>query len=188
MKANVKQDGKSYKNNKLATCFFTALMMLMLPSLASGQDVFYYHTESSHGLSFVGGRTARINYMYQMSHSQQFKMSGSWIRDTFENNGNEITSNTYSLDLQLQYNLINIGRFFLNGGFGFGGYFLQAKDVFNNKAEEWRFNFVGGGQAEFYIVRNSIALTLDYDVLITPWSKVYNVIHVPAAGVTFYFF
>ena len=169
-------------------CYLAVLFTLILPPLLSAQEPFYYHTKNSHGLSLVGGRTARVNYMYQMSRRQQFKLSGSWVRTGFENSGNDITANTYSLDLQFQFNVINIGRFFLSGGFGAGGYFLRAKDVFDNKSDELRLNLVGGGQAECYIVRNSIALTLDYDVLITPWSKVYDFIHVPAAGITFFFF
>ena len=191
MKRNTVQKGNlnklSYYNN-LVKYLMLLFVVIMLPSLVFAQDPFYYHTKSSHGLSLVGGRTAKISYLYQMAHTRQFKLSCTWFRDTYESNGNQITSNAYSLDLQLQYNLIHFGRFFINGSFGFGGYYLQAKDVFNNKSDEWRFNFVAGGEVEFYLIRNSIALTFDYDVLITPWSKVYDFIHVPVAGVTFYFF
>jgi hypothetical protein len=76
----------------------------------------------------------------------------------------------------------------LNFAFGGGGYYLAAKDLLNIKLKEWRVNLAVGLQAEFYIVRNTLALTVDYDLLYMPLSKIYYFMHIPTAGLTFYLF
>lgn len=156
------------------------------PTLA--QQPYYLHTIHSHGLSFIGGRTAKINYMYQISRIRQLKISGTYIHDSFDMGRNHIVSNIYLVNAQFQYHLLHTNKFFLNCSMGGGGYNLTAKDRLNIKHKEWRFNFVGGIQAEFYVINNTFALTVDYDFLFLPWSKIYEFMHIPTAGITLFFF
>jgi len=171
--------------------FFSLWIILLIffsSELIFGQEPYYFHTIHSHGLSFVGGRTARINYMYQMSRIRQLKVSGTYIYNSYNQGNNHIKANTYMTNILLQYNLIDANQFFINLSFGGGGYNLIAKDRLNIKHKEWRFNFVGGIQAELYVVRNVVALTVDYDIIYMPWSKIYEFLHIPSAGLTFFFF
>lgn len=169
---------------------FIGLLLLIFLSARDtfAQDPYYFHTIHSHGISFIGGRTAKINYLYQLARNRQLKLSGTYIYDSYNQGKNRIKSNIYVTNLQFQYNLVNAEQFFLNCGFGLGGYYLSAKDLLNIKHKEWRINFTAGVEAEFYIVRNTIALTFDYDILYMPWSKIYEFMHIPTGGVTFYFF
>ena len=173
---------------KFFSLFCVIFFIFISSELIFGQEPYYFHTVHSHGLSFIGGRTAKINYMYQLSRSRQLKVSGTYIYDSYDQGRNHVKANSYFVNVQFQYNLINANQFFLNLSFGGGGYNLIAKDRLNIKHKEWRFNFVGGVQAELYIVTNTIALTIDYDVLYMPWSKIYEFMHVPTAGITLFFF
>lgn len=167
---------------------FVYLILLLIPHLVSAQEHYYFHTIHSHGLSVAGGRTAKLNYTYQASHLRQLKFSGLYIFDSYEQANNRITANIFNVNFQLQYHLINSDRFFLNGALGGGGYYLGAKDLLNIKHKEWRVNLAAGMQAEFYLVRNTMALTLDYDLLYMPLSKLYEFLHIPTLGLTFYLF
>ena len=173
---------------KFFSLFWVILFTFFVADSILAQEPYYFHTIHSHGLSFIGGRTARINYMYQISHIRQAKISGTYLYDSYDQGRNHITANTGIVNAQFQYNLINADKFFLNLSFGGGGYYLRAKDRLNIKHKEWRFNFVGGIQAEIYIQRDVLALTVDYDVLYMPWSKIYEFVHVPMAGITLFFF
>jgi len=168
------------------------LMLIFSTIFFSGQSFaagpYYFHTIHSHGLSLTGGRTGKISYLYQMNHRWQLKVSGTFVYESYDQDNNHIKSHVYNGKVQFQSNVINKEIFFLNLNFGFGGYYLSAKDVLDIKYDEWKFDFVGGLQAEFYIVSNTIALTIDYDVFWTPWSGIYEFLHTPTAGITFFFF
>lgn len=179
---------KSVKYSKLFYLGVIALLNLLIAHPTFSQEPYYFHTIHSHGLSFIGGRTAKINYLYQLARNRQLKLSGTYIHDSYSQGKNRIKSNIYVANVQFQYNLLNTEQFFLNGGIGLGGYYLSAQDVLNIKHQEWRVDFTAGAQLEFYIVRNTIALTLDYDFIYMPWSKIYDFLHVPTGGITFYFF
>lgn len=165
-----------------------AFAVLFLPGCIHAQKPYYFHTIHSHGLSATGGRTAKINYMYQMNHTRQLKLSGSYIYDSYDQGRNHIKTNIYNTNIQLQYNIIHKNTVFLNVAVGAGGYYLSAKDLLNIKHREWRFNFVTGMQAEIYILRNTLALTVDYDIFFMPWSRIYDFMHIPTAGVTLFLF
>lgn len=167
-------------------CYFW--LLLLLPGFSSAQELYYFHTIHSHGITFAGGRTARLNYAYQVSHVRQLKLSGIYTYNTYNQNRNHIASNLFNLNVQFQYHLANKNQMFLNFSIGGGGYYLTAKDVLKIQHKEWRVNFVAGAQAEFYIIRNTLALTIDYDFLYMPWSKIYYFMHIPTAGITFYLF
>ena len=181
-----------FSNYSQLKFFLKIFGLLIVTSFISidvfAQEPYYFHTIHSHGLSFLGGRTAKINYMYQISRIRQLKVFGAYIYDNFNQGNDHIKSNIYLGNVQFQYKLINNDQFFLNMAIGGGGYNLISKDRLNIKLKEWRFDFVGSLEAELYIVRNVLALTLDYDVLYMPWSKIYEFVHVPTAGVTLYFF
>jgi len=164
------------------------LCVILLPGYTFAQQPYYFHTIHSHGLSVAGGRTAKINYMYQMNHSRQLKLSGSYIYHAYDQGQDHIKTNIYNTNIQLQYNVINKNEIFLNLAAGAGGYFLSAKDLLDIKHREWKFNFVAGAQAEFYILRNILCLTIDYDILYMPWSRIYQFMHIPTAGVTLFLF
>jgi hypothetical protein len=181
-----------FSNHKHLKFFLSLSILIMMMTFIStdifAQEPYYFHTIHSHGLSFIGGRTAKINYMYQISRIRQLKVSGTYIYDGYNQGRDHIKSNIYLGTVQFQYKLINNDKFFLNMAIGGGGYNLVAKDRLNIKLKEWRFNFVGSLQAELYIVRNVLALTVDYDILYMPWSKIYEFMHVPTAGLTLFFF
>jgi hypothetical protein len=164
------------------------ILITFISKAIFAQEPYYFHTIHSHGLSFIAGRTVKINYMYQMSRSRQLKISGTYIYDSYDQGRNHVKSNLFLLNALFQYSIISKEQFFLNLALGGGGYNLVGKDRLNIKHKEWRFNFVGGIQAEYYIVNNTIALTLDYDILYLPWSKIYEFMHVPTVGITLFFF
>lgn len=168
--------------------WFCLWLLLLLPGFSSAQELYYFHTIHSHGLSVAGGRTARLNYTYQVSHLRQLKISGIYIYDAYNQGRNRIKSNIFNADVQFQFHLVNKSQAFLNFAIGGGGYYLTSKDVLSIKHKEWRVNFAAGLQAELYIVRNTLALTVDYDFLYMPWSKIYEFMHIPTAGITFYLF
>lgn len=168
------------------------LFMLLSGAFCShigfAQEPYYFHTIHSNGLSFVAGRTIKLNYLYQLSRMRQLKLSGTYVYDSYDQGRNRIRANVFLANAQFQYQLIHSNQFFINLALGGGGYHLQAKDKLNIKHKEWRFNFLGGVQVEYYIVKNTLALTFDYDILYLPWSKIYEFLHVPTAGVTLFFF
>jgi len=183
---------KGYKNDlNLKKNIISISLIFMFFSFSSefifAQEHYYFHTIHSHGLSATFGRTAKVNYMYQIGHNRQVKLSGAFIYDSYDQGKNHIKANIYDIKAQLQYKLINKNDFFLNMAFGGGGYYLSAKDLLAIKHREGRFNFVAGFQAEYYIMRNSLALTMEYDIFYMPWSKIYEFLHVPTAGVTWFF-
>ena len=189
MKTNRITKFLQYSNDMKLFSFFWVILFIFFSSKSIfGQEPYYFHTIHSHGLSFIGGRTAKINYMYQINHLRQLKISGTYIYDRYNQGRNRIRANIYIANAQFQYNLINADKFFFNLGFGGGGYKLSAKDKLNIKHKEWGVNFVAGVQAEWYIVRNVLALTVDYDILYMPWSKIYEFVHIPTAGVTLFVF
>jgi len=178
-----------YRNSgKLLQFLLVILFGFLLGGKIQAQEPYYYHTIHSHGLSLIGGRTARLNYLYQTSHNRQVKLSGIYVYDAYHQGRNRIRANVYIGNLYFQYHLIHTGDFFLNGSIGAGGYYLSAKDLLKIKHTEWQFDLSAGLEAEFFIVRNQVALTVDYDVLYLPWSKIYQFLHIPTAGVTIYFF
>lgn len=176
-------------NRSYKTLLLSALVLILLLSgLAAAQEPYYYHTISSRSISVLGGRTAKVNFMYQLSHSRQFKLSALYIYDTYAKDRNEIKSDIWNLNLHFQWTLMNQGKFFLNWTLGGGTYYFTAKDKLNIKLTEWHVDFVAGLQAEFYLVKNTLAITVDYDIIYMPWSKIYQFLHVPNAGLTFFFF
>jgi hypothetical protein len=152
------------------------------------QDSYYYHTIHSHGLTTNFGRTVKLNYLYQLVHSRQLKLSGTYVYDNYGLGRNEVSANIYNIHVQMQWNVFHNENFFCNLAAGGGGYYLQAKDLLAIKFHEWRPGLVGGMELEYFVKRNTIALTLNYDFFYMPWSKIYDYLHVPTAGVTFFFF
>lgn len=167
---------------------YVLVLGVMLCGSLNAQEPYYFHTIHTHGLTLAGGRTVKLNYMYQASRSRQFKFSGNYIRDSYNLDRNEITANIYNVNLQFQYVLLNFDKVFVNVSLGPGGYHLRAKDLLDIQYKEWRVNFVAGGQMEIYLIRNKIALTLDYDFFYTPWSRIYDFLHLPNAGLTLFLF
>jgi len=168
------------------------LFMLLVVAFGSNrghaQEPYYFHTIYSNGLSFVAGRTIKLNHLYQLSRMRQLKLSGTYVHDSYDQGRNRIRANLFFATAQFQYQLIHSNQFFINLTCGGGGYHLQSKDKLNIKHKEWHFNFLAGLQFEYYIAKNTMALTLDYDILYLPWSKIYEFLHVPTAGVTLFFF
>lgn len=175
------------KRRRLQPLYALILGVMLCGSLGA-QEPYYFHTIHTHGFTLAGGRTVKLNYMYQVSRSRQFKLSGIYIRDSYNLDRNEVTADVYNLNLQFQYVLLNFDKVFVNVSLGAGGHYLRASDLLNVKYDEWRVDFVAGGQMEFYLIRNKIALTLDYDFLFTPWSRIYDFLHLPNAGLTLFLF
>lgn len=161
---------------------------MTLPERSPAQEHYYYHTIHTHGLAFSVGRTASVTYLYQMKHNRQLKLSGTFIYDAYNQGRNRIQANIFNPNVQLQYTVIHHNDFFFNVALGGGGYYLTAKDRLRIKVDEWRFNLAAGGQAEYYIKQNALALTLDYQLLYLPWSKIYDFLHTPTLGITMFFF
>lgn len=178
-----------YKGSKTHKLLFLALaFVLMLSGFSAAQEPYYFHTIHSHSLSAMGGRTAKVNYTYQVSHSRQFKLSTLYIHDSYNQDRNEIKSDIWNLNLQFQYIVMHQGKFFLNWSFGAGTYYFTAKDLLDITINEWHVDFLTGAQAEIYIVKNTLALTFDYDIIFMPWSDIYEFLHVPNVGISFHFF
>jgi len=167
---------------------FTACFLVCIFENLAAQKPYYFHTIHSHGLSLTAGRTVKLNYMHQLTHVRQFKLSGAYIYDSYSQDRNKIKAQIYNMNFQFQYQVIYNKNFFLNMALGFGGYHLYSKDLLNIKHSEWSVNFVTGVQAEFYIKKNDLALTLDYDIFYMPWGKIYEILHVPTVGLTFFLF
>jgi hypothetical protein len=152
------------------------------------QDTYYYHTVHSSSLAATYGRTYKVHYAYQLSHLRQLKLSGLYVFDEYtQADGNRIKADVYNAGLQFQYNLLHADKFFFNINLGAGGYRITATDLIGVKFKEWKVNFLGGAQAEFYLQRNRLAILVDYDVLYFPFSDLYEVLHVPTVGVGVFF-
>lgn len=176
-------------NRKSYQIFGIILGLLILTGMSYSQEPYYFHTIHSHGLSLTGGRTAKMSYMYQASRKRQIRLSGTYTYDSYDIGRNHIKTNIYNVHIMpLQLNLLNKNRFFLHTGVGGGGYYFIARDLIGIKHKEWRFSFVWGLQAQLYLVRNFMALTVDYDIQYMPWSRIYEFFHVPTAGITFFFY
>jgi hypothetical protein len=164
------------------------LFVLLLPAGLLAQDSYYYHTIHSSSLAAAYGRTYKVNYAYQLSRLRQLKLSGLYVFDEYtQGDGNRIKADVYNVSLQFQYNVIHIDKLFFSLNLGAGGYRITSEDLIGVKFKEWKVNFLGGAQAEFYLQRNRLALLVDYDVLYFPFSKLYEVLHVPTVGLGLFF-
>ena len=165
------------------------LFVALLPACLLAQDSFYYHTIHTSTLAATYGRTYKGQYSYQLSHRRQFKLSGIYVFDDYvqPDNGNRIKADVYNAGLQFQYNLIHLGNLFLNINLGAGVYQIRASDLIGVKFKETKVNFLGGGQVEYYLSKNRLALLIDYDALYFPFGKLYEVLHVPTVGVGLFF-
>ncbi len=152
------------------------------------QDSYYYHTIHSHALTANFGRTVKLNYLYQLGHARQLKISGIYVYDNYDQGRNQVQANIFHTHLQLQWNVFHNENFFYNMSAGGGIYYLRAKDLLAIKFNEWRPGFIGGMELEYFVKRNTIALTMNYDFCYMPWSKIYDFLHIPTAGISFFFF
>lgn len=171
---------------RTALCLALLCSLFLLPASLFGQ-AFYYHTKKSSSLTAAYGKTGKLNYTYQLSHNKQLRLLGAYIRDEYEQNINEITSNIYTVNVQLQHNLIFLKRLFININAGAGWYWLEATTNTNQRATENKPVFTGGVQAEFYLYQNRLAVVGDLDVFYMPFSDVYRVLRSPTVGLALYF-
>lgn len=163
------------------------LVLLALPVRLFAETPYYYHTIHTSSLSAAYGRTVKVNYAYQLSRLRQLRVSALYLSDQFDQERNTITAKLYNLNLQLQYDLFYLKNSFLNFSFGAGGYYLDSRDKLDVKYDEWHFSVVAGGQFEWYLKKNSLALIADIDFLWLPFSKLYNFLWVPTVGVGVFF-
>jgi hypothetical protein len=167
---------------------FLLLFIWLLPAGLLAQDSYYYHTIHSSSLAAAYGRTYKVHYAYQLSRLRQLKLSGLYVFDEYtQGDGNRIKADVYNVALQFQYNVIHVDKLFFSLNLGAGGYRITAGDLIGVKFKEWKANFLGGAQAEFYLQRNRLALLVEYDVLYFPFSKLYEILHVPTVGVGVFF-
>jgi hypothetical protein len=165
-----------------------SIFILLLPVSLLAQDTYYYHTVHSSSLAAMYGRTYKVHYAYQLSRLRQLKLSGLYVFDEYtQADGNRIKADVYNVGVQFQYNLLHVGKMFFSINLGAGGYRITAEDLIGIKFKEWKVNFLGGAQAEYYIQRNRLAILVDYDVLYFPFSKLYETLHVPTVGVGVFF-
>ncbi len=162
-------------------------IMASLPATSPAQQNWYYHTIHSSSLAVQYGRTVKLTYANQLSRSRQFKLSLYYISDEFDLGEDLVTSDMYNVNLEFQYNLIHLGKAFVNGHAGFGGYNLQVKNTIDQKHDETKFSLIGGFQGEYFIQRSALAIVCDYDILYTPWSDVYEFLHLPRIGLAWTF-
>ena len=164
------------------------LFIALLPAGLLAQDAFYYHTIHSSTLGATYGRTYKGHYSYQLSHRRQLKLSGIYVFDDYtQSDGNRVKADIYNASLQFQYNIIHLGNLFVNLNLGAGAYQIRASDLIGVKFKETKVNFLGGGQIEYYLKKNRLALLVDYDALYFPFGDLYEVLHVPTAGVGLFF-
>ena len=173
---------RSQGARRLLAIICVCLFSVLLAPTAQSQE-FYYHTINSHSLTLLGGRTVKLNYEYQISHIRQLKFSGGYVSDKFTADRDQVKANMYFLNGQFQYKLFNFDRVFVNGGFGLGGDYVEARNQIDQNHNEWDLHFVGGFQAEYYLSGGDLALTLDYDIFYMPWSKLYSFLHAPMIGI-----
>jgi hypothetical protein len=164
------------------------LFMLSLPAGLLAQDSYYYHTIHSSSLGASYGRTYKAHYAYQLSRLRQLKLSGVYVFDEYtQSDGNRIKADVYNIGLQFQYNVLHAGNLFFNINLGAGAYQIKAGDLIGVRFKETKVNFLGGGQIEYYFMRNRLALLIDYDALYFPFSDLYQVLHVPTVGLGIFF-
>lgn len=162
--------------------------LLFLPTaLVAQQEAYYFHTIHSSSLAAMYGRTYKVHYAYQLTHSRQLKLSGLYVFDEYTQNNNRIEADLYNLNVQFQYNLAHVNKVFFGIHLGVGGYLLKAVDLIGLEQKERKINFVGGVQGEYYVRRNSLAIVVDYDILYLPFSDIYEFLHVPTLGVGLFF-
>jgi len=164
------------------------ILLLLAPVYLAAQDPYYYHTIHSSSLGATYGRTYKGHYAYQLSRLRQLKLSGIYVFDEYtQSDGNRIKADVYNLGLQFQYNVIHAGNLFFSINIGAGAYQIRAGDLIGVKFKETKVNFLGGAQIEYYLKKNRLALLVDYDALYFPFSKLYEVLHVPTAGLGVFF-
>lgn len=163
----------------------TALLILPVQLLA--QEPYYFHTIRTNSLTASFGRTWKAQYTYQLSRRGQLKVMGTYISDAYDQGNNRIDAEVYNFNIQIQQNIFHYEEFFAHLNVGVGGYQLDAKDRVDTTVRERKFSFAGGLQIEFYLIRNSIALIGDYDILWMPFSDVYRFLHSPTVGIGFFF-
>jgi len=165
-----------------------AFFLFLLPMNLAAQNSYYFHTVHSSSLAATYGRTYKGHYAYQLSHLRQLKLSGIYVFDEYSQaDGNRIKADVYNVGLQFQYNLIHFGNVFFSINLGAGAYQIRAGDLIGIKFKETKVNFLGGAQIECYLKKNRLALLVDYDALYFPFSKLYQVLHVPTAGLGIFF-
>jgi len=164
-------------------------ILLLLPASLLAQDTYYYHTVHSSSLAATYGRTYKGQYAYQLSHLRQLKLSGLYVFDEYvQADGNRVKADVFNLGVQFQYNLLHLGsNLFFSINVGAGAYQIRAGDLIGVKFKETKVNFLGGAQAEYYLKKNRLAILVDYDALYFPFSKLYQVLHVPTAGLGIFF-
>lgn len=158
------------------------LLAWLAPATSPAQQDWYYHTIHSSSLALQYGRTAKLTYANQMSRTRQFKLSLYYVFDEYDSGDDRIKSDMYNLNLEFQYHVLHFGPAFVNAHAGFGGYYLQAKNLIDQKHDETKFSFVTGVQGEYFIQKSTLAIVVDYDILYTPWSDVYEFLHLPRIG------
>lgn len=164
------------------------LLVVLLPAGLLAQDSYYYHTIHSSTLAATYGRTYKGHYAYQLSRLRQLKLSGVYVFDEYtQSDGNRVKADVYNIGLQFQYNVLHFGNLFVNVNLGVGGYQIKATDLIGVKFKETKVNFLGGGQIEYYLKKNRLALLVDYDALYFPFGRLYEILHVPTAGVGIFF-
>ncbi|MBC6948566.1 hypothetical protein DWB58_11610 [candidate division KSB1 bacterium] len=164
-----------------------ALLTVGFPASGRAQQNTYYHTMHSNSLALQYGRTAKLDYSYQMSRRQQFKLTALFVNDKFDLGRDEVRSKVYNMNLRFQYNLLHLDRLFINGSLGAGAYHLRAKNLLDQEHNETKINFVGGFQGEYFISGSSLALVFDYDFLYLRFSDLYEFVHIPAVGLALVF-
>lgn len=163
------------------------LLTVGLPASGRAQQNTYYHTMHSNSLALQYGRTAKLDYSYQMSRRQQFKLTALFVNDKFDLGRDEVRSKVYNMNLRFQYNLLHVDKLFINGSLGAGAYHLRAKNRIDQEHNETKINFVGGFQGEYFISGSSLALVFDYDFLYLRFSDLYEFVHIPAVGLVLVF-
>lgn len=165
----------------------TAMLTMGLPQDGRAQQNTYYHTMHSSALALQYGRTAKLDYSYQMSRRQQFKLSALFVNDKFDLGRDEVRSKVYNVNLRFQYNILHVDKLFINGSLGAGAYHLRARNLLDQEHNETKINLVGGFQGEYFISGSSLALVFDYDVLYMRFSDLYEFVHIPAVGLALVF-
>ena len=163
------------------------LVFLVLPMRSFAETPYYYHTINTNSISAAFGRTVKVNYNYQLTRLRQLRVSALYLSDQFDLDRNTIQAKLYNLNVQFKYDLFYLKNSFLNLSIGLGGYYLDSKDKLDVQYNEWHISLVAGGQFEWYIKKNTLALIADIDFLYLPFSKLYTFLWVPTAGVGIFF-
>ena len=163
------------------------LVFFAMPVASLAETPYYYHTINTNSISAAVGRTVKLNYNYQLTRLRQLRVSALYLSDQFDQERNTIRSKLYNLNVQFKYDLFYLKNSFVNLSIGVGGYYLDSRDKLDVKYTEWHVSFVAGGQFEWYIKKNTLALIADIDFLYMPFSKLYTFLWVPTAGVGIFF-